>query len=330
MKDNGFTLIELLAVIVILAIIFSIVTISVGKTINDSEKKLSTTQKNIIEHAAEMYYIEDGRNNKIACVSLNTLIDKGYLKANQVKDPQTKEIMDGSVKITIDGKKYSYEYKDDSCIICTKVETSTTGNVPTGSFNYGDEYTCDVGDGENKTFFVLENNTDTVSLIMYANIGVDGKAITSSSTNKSLVAWISKADYVAAGGTESDYGSYGNNNKGPITVTKALKEYTTTWAKLLSSKITLPSTTQIAIASGKTFNGVDSIEDLPTWLNDYLQDKTHSVPEVLGYWTSTPNADNSDLAWIVHCNGLMANYFVGVETRHGIRPVITISKSDIQ
>ena len=315
MKENGFTLIELLAVIVILAIIFSIVTISVGKTINDSEKKLSTTQKNIIEHAAEMYYIEEGRNNKIACVSLNTLIDKGYLKANQVKDPQTKGIMDGSVKITIDGKKYSYEYIEDFCGICKRVTESTTGNVPTGSFNYGDEYKCKVGDNYTNTFFVLENNTDTVSLIMKENYTdsyvpkttawcTDGG--TSNKTCKNITATGSNAS------TGKDYLGHIKSifNKEGVTVS-------------------FPSASQIAIASGKTFNN-SGIYNLPTWLYDYLSSTTHPVSGVNGYWTTTPQAASSTNAWYVSNSGNVSTGSINSASVISVRPVITLSKSDIQ
>ena len=322
MKDNGFTLIELLAVIVILAIIFSIVTISVGKTINDSEKKLSTTQKNIIEHAAEMYYIEEGRNNKIACVSLNTLIDKGYLKANQVKDPQTKETMDGSVKITIDGKKYSYEYIEDFCGICKRVTKVTTGNVARGDFNYGDEYTCDVGDGENKIFFVIENSENNVSLIMNTNVGVDGKSVTPSSTNLSTVAWVSKEDYVASGGNVDSDGCCVFNDKGPVTATKALKEYTSTWTNLHPSQIKLPTYDQLYKAAGN----IES--NLPIWLYDYLDGTIHSVVDLCGYWLSSisPSGAAADVLF----DGSFSGTNITSTENDGIRPVITLSKSDIQ
>ena len=213
--------------------------------------------------------------------------------------------------------------------ICKSVTTATTGNVPTGSFNYGDEYTCQVGDGEAKTFFVLETSGDNVSLIMNANVGSDGKIVTSSSTNKSTVAWVSLEDYIAAGGTEADYGSYGNNNKGPITANKALKEYTSTWTNLSSSQITLPSAEQIATASGQTFNN-SSISGLSTWLYDYLDGTTHPVSGVKSYWTITPHAAYSYYVLSVNYNGYLSYYHtVNVTGSTGVRPVITISKSDL-
>ena len=100
--------------------------------------------------------------------------------------------------------------------MCNAVDTATKGNVQQGQFAYGDEYICDLGDTEdskNLTFFVLEDGDTTtltdgriaqageVSLIMNKNLG-------------KAVAWVTKEDYLAAGGTESDYGTYGNNSLG--------------------------------------------------------------------------------------------------------------------
>ena len=206
--------------------------------------------------------------------------------------------------------------------ICTAVTEATTGNVPTGSFNYGDEYICDVGDGEDKTFFVLENSSDTVSLIMYANVGVDGKAVTSSSTNRSTVAWVTKEDYIAAGGTESDWGTNGNNNKGPLTAAKALKEYTSTWANITQTQVTLPTANQIATVLGQTFNN-SRITDLPIW----LYGNCNLSSDFKGYWTSSPRVDYSNNTWIVYYDGSLSYSSVYYSGNYGIRPVITISKS---
>ena len=203
--------------------------------------------------------------------------------------------------------------------ICTGATTATTGNVPTGSFNYGDEYTCDVGDGEEKTFFVLENNTDTVSLIMGSNLGIDGKAEDELQTNN-RVAWISKEDYIAAGGTESDWGTNGNNNKGPITVTKALKEYTSTWTNITQSQITLPTYDQIYKAAG------NKSSDLPSWLYDNLS--LDPAEAAKGYWTSTPSQSNTSHT-VLYLKFIASNEVYN-STNFTIRPVITISKSLIK
>ena len=349
MKEKGFTLIELLAVIVILAIIALIATPVVLNIIKSSKGSS-------IERSAELYL--DQVKNEIARYNMNhpganfnpSICE---VQGNGVKCDDNAEIIpveingdkpeDGSKIILSNGsvtgvedfkvgsKSLTYENgkikegeSSASKTICKAVTTATTGNVPTGNFNYGDEYICDVGDDTEKIFFVLENSEDNVSLIMNANVGIDGKAVTSSSTNKSLVAWITKEDYIAAGGTESDWGTDGNNDKGPITVTKALKEYTSTWTNLPQSQITLPTYDQIYTASG------NKQSSLSTWLYDYLIGKANSVSGVQGYWTVSPSAVYSNSAWKVSHLGKLTNFNVSITSNTGIRPVITISKSYIQ
>lgn len=201
-------------------------------------------------------------------------------------------------------------------VLCKAVTTSTTGNVPTGNYAYGDEYTCELGDNEEKTFFVLETNGDNVSLIMDRNIDSNGKGTTSGNT----VAWVSKEDYIAAGGTESDYGAYGNNNLGPITVQKYLRSSTASWTKLTSSQISLPTYDQIKAANGG--NG----RSLPSWLYGNLNSSSNPS----SYWTSTPNTFSSGSAYTVsYSTRDLIQLDVGYFHTTGVRPVITISKSNI-
>ena len=219
---------------------------------------------------------------------------------------------------------------DASNTICTSVTTATNGNVPQGNFAYGDEYICKLGDGDAKTFYVLETNGNNVSLIMNANVDSSGKSITSTTpTDKGVVAWVSKEDYIAAGGTESDYGVNGNNNLGPVTLKSTLKTSTKGWVRLESNQITLPTASQITAASGKTFNN-SSVTGLSTWLYDYLNSRPNSVSGVYGYWTSTEDNSNSMLSYKVDLSNTLNSIPVITSGTIGIRPVITIPKSQIK
>lgn len=193
-----------------------------------------------------------------------------------------------------------------SNVLCKAVTTATTGNIPTGNYAYGDEYTCELGDNEEKTFFVLETNGDNVSLIMDRNIDSNGKGTTSGNT----VAWSSD----------------GRNHKDEdisaqaVTAKAYLKTSTASWTKLTSSQISLPTYDQIVAA-----NGGDPYS-LLAWLYGNLN--SDSAP--YGYWTSTPDASSSYYAWDVTCRGsLFFNYVVDYGISTGVRPVITISKSNI-
>lgn len=113
--NKGFTLIELLAVLIILGIIMSIVTVSISTILSNSRKSLSETQKRNIEQAAKTYYLKEGMSNDDNCVNVQELIQKGYVEGADVKDPKTGENMQGSVEITYASNQYSYTYQESSC-----------------------------------------------------------------------------------------------------------------------------------------------------------------------------------------------------------------------
>ena len=195
--------------------------------------------------------------------------------------------------------------------ICKAVTVATTGNVPAGSFNYGDEYTCQVGDNYSNTFFVLENNTDTVSLIMKENY-------TDSYVPKTL-SWCTD-------GGEDNTTCKSINLTGSNASTG--KDYLGHIKSIFNKdevEVSFPSANQIGTSSRKPFS--DSvINGLSTWLHDYLDETIHPVAGVKGYWTTTPRAAYSDEAWIVHYSGRLDKISVGFAGYYGIRPVITIPK----
>ena len=186
-------------------------------------------------------------------------------------------------------------------ILCTAKTTATTENVPSGNYAYGDEYTCELGDNDAKTFFVLETNGDNVSLIMDRNIDSKGKGTTSGNT----VAWCKSGS---------------NNTCAADGALEYLKTSTTGWTKLTESQISLPSYDQIYKAAG------NRTEELPTWLYGNL-DVNNSAP--YGYWTSTPDASDSLFARKVIYDGTLYYYSVGDVDDSGVRPVITVSKSNL-
>ena len=116
---KGFTLVELLAVIVILGVIALITVVSVNNILSDSKDSLSATQKHNVEEAAKAYYLKEGMDEEDTCISISELISKGYIEAKEVKDPKTKENLEGYVKITVPStsefNQYTYEYQEISC-----------------------------------------------------------------------------------------------------------------------------------------------------------------------------------------------------------------------
>ena len=99
-----------------------------------------------------------------------------------------------------------------------------------------------------------------------------------------------------------------------------LKTSTTGWTKLTESQISLPSYDQIYKATGNKTSG------LSTWLYGNLN-VNYSVP--YAYWTSTPYASDSGSAWYVHSGGSLSDVGIGRVNVIGVRPVITVSKSQL-
>ena len=70
------------------------------------------------------------------------------------------------------------------------------------------------------------------------------------------------------------------------------------------------------------------------WLFDYTSGCTSygcsntSNSSTWGYWTSTPKKDDSTIAWVVYTGGTLS-YSNVTNNDYGIRPVITISKSNV-
>ena len=176
---NGFTLIELLAVIVILAVILLITVISVDSTLLTSKKNVSSLQQKNIEEAAKTYYLKEGMQFEDDCISVSRLLNKGYLEGEKVKNPETKEDMNGYVKITYANNQYSYKYQKDNCEIYESIKNPEVGVSPqikNGNIVPGSAFKIKVNNTfEPLTFFVLSNEGEYVNLIAEQNIAPDGK-----------------------------------------------------------------------------------------------------------------------------------------------------------
>ena len=326
MKRKGFTLIELLAVIVVLAIIALIATPIVMNTIKNAKKGAAErTADNYIKQV-ETAVAEAKLENKSVPNGTYDIDGNGNLTGAGLPDGKLEINMSGnkptSGTVTIknggvsqDGTTmtvgdYIVSYDKDNNkqiaqelykgILCKAVTTATTGNVPSGNYAYGDEYTCELGDNDEKTFFVLETNGDNVSLIMNKNIDSNGKGTTSGNT----VAWCK---------------SGANNSCAADGALEYLKTSTTGWTKLTESQISLPSYDQIYKAAGNKTSG------LSTWLYGNLNNS--SAP--YDYWTSTPYASNARDAWYVYSGGDLVYSNVNYSSYCGVRPVITVSKSNL-
>ena len=336
-KKHGFTLIELLAVIVVLAIIALIATPIVMNTIKRSKKGAAERSADSYVKQVEVLAATERLNNnnilegeydintegnltkdgKTYTVEMNgTKPSSGKIKiTNGSVDQSSSNMRVGDYDVTYNSTKKTYEATEKGStpqVLCTAKITATTGNVPSGNYAYGDEYTCELGDNDAKTFFVLETNGDNVSLIMDKNIDSNGKGTTTENT----VAWCkSGSDNSCAADGALEY----------------LKTSTASWTNLTESQISLPTAEQLASAIGVKFDDEGGASGLSLWLYDYLNGTTHPVNGLYGYWTSTPDAYASRQAWNVNFSGSIGYEYVDCDfdSHFGVRPVITVSKSKL-
>ena len=257
--------------------------------------RYQTSTDNGVNYSTLSDYVASNITLSQECVE-NKVKIIGYdnaLNSSEEYTSETIKIDKTAPIITVDGhtSSYSVNYiKPSSNTICTPVSGTT-------SYDLGTEYTCDVGDGTERTFYVLEDNGDSVDLIMSENLG-------------STVAW----------------NSSGSNTGGPVTANNYLESQTTSW----TVDVSLPTGQQIANAVGNTSwtSGGNSISlSNAPWLYDNLWTSSNtSLPD--GYWTSTPYSSDSRRAWSVYSNGSLLRRNVDT-TDYGVRPVITISKDEI-
>ncbi len=329
---KGFTLVELLAVIIIIGIIALITVPIVLSVIGSSKQKaLQNSAYGLIE-SGKIYYSNSLLKPDVYQIP-KTFIGPDYddLQFNG-KKYEGKLIVENDKKIAVavyDEGWCAYKLKADSYVNLEEVGTSSdcinkiaseetgsssiscTSTSGTVSYALGTSYTCDPGDGS-RTFYVLEEGTDTVSLIMNENLG-------------DRVAWITQEDYEAAGGTQWSSNT-DRNSFGPITANNYLEEQTSSW----TVDVSLPAGQQIADAVGNTSwpsgGSYISLSSAP-WLYDNLY-ASSNTPLPYGYWTSTPSSGYSNYAWSVNHYGNLSINLVDNDTL-GVRPVITVSKSQL-
>lgn len=139
MKEKGFTLIELIGVIVLLAIIILITYPSIVNIIKKSNNKIdSATSALIISGAKNM--VDENKNSypltngNIYCVTIKSLINKGYVISDLETGNGNKINTDRYVMIKVNSNKYKYtilaeaekcDEKKDSVIVDPDVPAST-------------------------------------------------------------------------------------------------------------------------------------------------------------------------------------------------------------
>ncbi len=312
-NKKGFTLIELLAVIVVLAIIALIATPIVMNIIKNAKKGAAErTADNYIKQVettiaekklennplADGTYDIDGNGNLTGAALLD-----GKLEIDMSGNKPTSgtvTISNGGVSkegttMTVGDYDVKYNQKRSKYEATKKEDAPLICDLQEGtSQTVGAKYTCHLD--SDRTFYILETSGDNVSLIMDRNF-TDGIV--------STVAWC-----IDGGSDGATCKSINSKEEGT-----PLKHIQDTFGENVT--VSFPTKEQIEGA----YTG-----SMPTWLYDYLKDTVHPVPDVYGYWTSSYDASR---AWYVDYDVYLNYYYVNYSKTYGVRPVITISKSQL-
>ena len=346
-KKKGFTLVELLAVIVILAIIALIATPIILNVINDAKK----------EAAKDSFY---GYMDAIEKAIIVNDIDEeeGFPTPDPNGCYNLKEL---NKKVNIKGTKPKIA---DAAKVCLKEGTTTrlTGvEIDEFTFAYDGKELTQTKNGtteDTKNYKVYTNGTE-----IYYNPGTGKKcttAVSTPGTNSGCMKWYafndddksSTVNVILDHNTTAmvEYNSAGDNSE--MKEAKiALETDTKNWKSDLNPR--LIEANEIAKITGhptfdasktgqswfyfdsnnQTQKANPSNKSKYAWLFDYTDECTSfgcnkADSSTWGYWTSTPNKDDSISAWRVNSDGSL-DYSNVTNTVNGIRPVITISKSNI-
>ena len=331
-KNKGFTLVELLAVIVILALIALIATPIILNVINDAKKQAAKDSAYGYMDAVEKYIVSSELEDKSIqdrTYSVEELNSMGVSVKGSTPDNGNIEIKNSSVKsydIGIDGYEVNNgEVKKVSTTKSFKNGTAVYYNPETGNKCSKEEAKSTTGTKRGCMKWYVFNDKEgnaTVNVILDHNTTAN-------------VAW-----------------NLTGNNSEMKEVKKALENDTKDWkntARLITAneiaKITEHPTFDASRENQDRFcldtNKPDTANwcaktkgtSKYTWLFDYTSVCTDygcniSDSSNWGYWTSIPYKDNTINVWVVNSYGSLTLDYV-TRTVVGIRPVITISKSNI-
>ena len=349
-KKKGFTLVELLAVIVILAIIALIATPIILNVINDAKKEAAKDSfygyMDAIEKAIIVNDVDEEEGfpppDSNGCYNLKELNEKVNIKGTKPKitDDTKVCLKEGTTTrltgVEIDGFTFTYDGKE-----LTQTKNGTTEDTKKYKvYTNGTEIYYNPETGKKCEDYTEANSTTgkKSGCMKWYAFNDDDKSSTLNvildHNTTAKVAW----------------NSTGNNSE-MKEVANALKTDTSNWKSDLNPRlITANEVAKItghqtfdASKTGQSMFYLDSNNQTQTasstnkstyaWLFDYTKECTNNGcnkadSSTSGYWTSTPDKGNSTSTWRVYRHGGLSYYSVR-STACGIRPVITISKSNI-
>ena len=80
----------------------------------------------------------------------------------------------------------------------------------------------------------------------------------------------------------------------------------------------------MATADGKVYTDSPSISSTNAWLYNWPDNSDYGNSAPYGYWTSTPFAEDSNLAWYVDFSSNVNSNLVDIGNYYGVRPVVNL------
>ena len=330
-KNKGFTLVELLAVIVILALIALIATPIILNVINDAKKQAAKDSAYGYMDAVEKYIVSSELEDK-------SIQDGTYRVEELNKKISVKGSTPDNGTIKIESKTVkSYDIGIDGYVVSNgKVDkVSTTKSFKNGTAVYYNPVSREKCTGYTEANSTTGKNSGCMKWYVFND--KEGNATVNVILDHNTTANVA-------------WNSTGSNSEMKEVKIK-LEEDTKDWentARLITAnevaKITGYTSWGTNITGYPWFcfdtNQQDDTNDCAkaqgkskyAWLFDYTKECTSygcnvSDSSTWGYWTSTQYV-NSIHVWFVARNGRL-DVNSASSTGHGVRPVITISKSNI-
>jgi len=122
MNKKGFTLIELLGTLIIVSLLIVLIVPKILNWYNNSTDKYEELNEGLILETARLYVDEhpndfERNQNRVYCIELQTLVDSGYLEAENANQLNNKSSVGFKIQVIGNGSFFDYYLVED----CTPV-----------------------------------------------------------------------------------------------------------------------------------------------------------------------------------------------------------------
>lgn len=122
MNKKGFTLIELLGTLIIVSLLIVLIVPKILNWFNNSNDKYEELNEGLILETARLYVDEhpneyERNNNRVYCIELETLVEDGYLEAENANKLNSKSSVGFKIQVIGNGSFFDYYLVED----CTPV-----------------------------------------------------------------------------------------------------------------------------------------------------------------------------------------------------------------